>query len=237
LAGSAVAVLYLRGYTRPAGFPLPASAQAFASTALRFLSQTVYPGMRGYAWPAGLFLVVLVTATLVRLAIVSVRSPGERPRALMLVAIVLSMLAVAASVGLARSGLGPHAGLESRFLSLGMPLLCALYVTWLAYGSAAARAGVPAVLLALILLALPNGYQRGHSMGSDLYARIVHVERGLRNHVPTAVLLDRAYSIYADRDIAYVHFKMLKAAKMGAFVELQDDRVATVPEPAGAIVR
>jgi hypothetical protein len=131
LAGSAVAVLYLRD-CRSAGFPLPTSAQAVASTALRFLSLMVYPGLRGYARPAGLFLVVLVTATLVLLGIVSVRSPGERPRALMLVAIILSMLAIAASVGFSRSGLGPTAGLQGRYLSLGMPLFCALYIAWLA---------------------------------------------------------------------------------------------------------
>jgi hypothetical protein len=184
-----------------------------------------------------LFLVILVTATLVLLGIVSVRSPGERPRALALVAIILSMFAVAVSVGFSRSGLGPRAGLVSRYVNLAMPLVCAVYVAWLAYGNTATRAGVPAVLLALIILALPGGYRQGHSIGSHVHYIMIRVERGLRNHVPTTVLLDRAYSIYADRQVAYGYFKMLKAAKMGAFTELQDDRVATTPTPAGTIVR
>jgi hypothetical protein len=55
--------------------------------------------------------------------------------------------------------------------------------------------------------------------------------------VPTTILLDRAYSIYADRQGGYGYFKMLKAAKMRAFAELQDDRVATTPDAAGAIRR
>jgi hypothetical protein len=231
LAGSAVAVLYLRGYSRPTNYPLPPSARAVASSTLKYLSLTVYPCMRGYAWPAGLFLVILLTATLLLLAIASVRSPVERPRALGLVAIILAMLGVAAVVGFARSGAGPDAGLASRYISLAMPLFCAVYITWLAYGNTAARAGIPVVLLALIILALPGGYRYGRFLSSYVHLSVLPVERGLRDHVPTAVLLDRACpGIYPDREGAHGYFKMLKAAKVGAFSELPDDRVATGPE-------
>lgn len=102
LAGSAVAVLYLRGYSRPAHHPLPPSARAVASATLKYLSLAVYPSMVTYSRLAGLIPAILVIATLLLLALACYRSPGERPRTLGLVAIIGSMLCVAAGVGFSR---------------------------------------------------------------------------------------------------------------------------------------
>jgi hypothetical protein len=238
LASSVVVVLYLRDYVKPAHHPLPPSARAVTAATLKYLSLTVYPGMRGYAWPAGVFVAVLLAATLALLGIASFRSPGERPRALGLVALILSMLGVGASVGFSRAGLGPDAGLASRYISLAMPLFCTLYVAWLAYGNTAARAGVPLVLLALIILALPGGYRYGVWYGSYVHRCVRRVESSLRDHVPTPILLDRTCpAIFPDREIAHGYFKILKAARMGAFTELRDDRAATRPGSAGTIIR
>jgi hypothetical protein len=181
---------------------------------------------------------MLVTATLVLLAVASVRSPGERPRALALIAIILAMLDVAAVVGYSRAGFGPNAGLASRYISLAMPLLCALYIAWLAYGSRTARVGVHAALLALIVLSLPGGLRHGLRYGSYVHAAERRVERALLEHVPTATLMRRACpALYPDPKITYDRFKLLETARVGAFTELEEKRIATARAPADAIVR
>jgi hypothetical protein len=236
--GLAIALLYLRGYSRPAQHPLPPSARAFAASALKYLSLTVYPSMNGHARPAALLLVGLVTTTLALLAMVSVRSRGERPRALALAAIIVAMLGVAAVVGFSRAGLGPDAGLASRYVTLAMPLFCAVYLAWIAYGRTASRTAVPAVLLAVIILASRGAYRYGHWFGSYICASVERVERGLRDREPMTVLLDRACpAIFPDREAARGYFNALKEAEVGPFAGLRDDQVAIKPGPASMLLR
>ena len=136
LAGSTVVVLYLRDYTPPSYHPLPQSMASAASSTLMYLSLAVFPQISTFWWPAGLIVVAMLTATLVLLAIVSLRSPDERPRALGLFAIILSMLCVAAAVAVSRAALGGDRIMSSRYITLTTPLLCVVYVAWLLYGKA-----------------------------------------------------------------------------------------------------
>ena len=120
-----VVAFYLKGYERPASHPAAPSAWAACSTTLEFLSLVIRPA-RGPAWgPAGVSLDVVVALlaaiTLIRLAIVARRSPAERPRTFGLIAVLLSLLGVAAAVGVSRSGLGPGFGLSSRYISISAP--------------------------------------------------------------------------------------------------------------------
>ena len=81
LAGTAVMVLYIYGYQQPPYHPLSRSMGTVAIGALKYLSLAVHPNTLHYWWPAGLFLLAILTATLHLLATVSSRAPGERPRA------------------------------------------------------------------------------------------------------------------------------------------------------------
>ena len=81
LAGLAVTALYLRGYARPPHHPLPPSPGMVASSTLIYLSLAVYPHLSGYWVPAGLIALAAVVATILLLTVVSLRAPGERPRA------------------------------------------------------------------------------------------------------------------------------------------------------------
>src|SRR5262249_44361328 len=147
------------GYNRPAHHPLPPSAAAVASSTLLYLSLAVYPHLSSYWWPAGMIVVMLVSATLGLLAMASIRSPGERPRALALMAIIISMLGVAGAVGVSRAAFGPAAILASRYVTLTIPLLCVMYVSWLTYGDARSRVGIPVLLLVLICTTPPDSYR------------------------------------------------------------------------------
>jgi hypothetical protein len=211
---------------------------AAASSTLKYLSLAVYPQVPSYWWPAGPIVIALVTATLAMLAIASYRMPEERPRALGLMAIILSMLCVAIAVGFSRSGLGPDAALASRYITLTTPLLCAMYAAWLVYARKVARSGIHLGLCALMCLAYPACNHFGREYGLFVRNAELRVERCLRGRVPTTVVMGRACpSLYPDAGVILRSFKMLKAAGVGAFAEFEVERVATTPEAADAVRR
>jgi hypothetical protein len=202
-ACSVIVAFYLGAFSRPAYHPLPSSTWSVASSALIYLSLAVYPHLSSYWWPAGVILAALVTATLLLLAITSVRSPGERPRALALAAIILSMISIAVTVGFSRSGFGPASILASRYVTLTISLLCALYVAWLAHGHGRGRAGVHIALLLLIVATLPDTFRFSRKYGWDVRVAEQRVERGVKDRVPTAKLMTRTCpGIYPDPTVA-----------------------------------
>ena len=159
MACSAVVALYLVDYVKPAHHPSAPSLSAVASTTLEFLSLSVCPSVPGYWKAAALTVVALVAVALIRLTVVAVRLPHERPRALGLAAVIFSIIGVAVSVGVSRSGFGPGAGLASRYVCLAAPLLSALYVTWLIYTPARAQRALQASLLLVVCLSVPSSLQ------------------------------------------------------------------------------
>jgi hypothetical protein len=238
LASVALAAFYLLGYKRPPGFPPPPSIGAVASSSLKYLSLALYPHISSYRWPAGPILVAFVAATLGLLLIASCRAPDERPRALGLMAIILSMLCVALAVGVSRSGFGPDTALASRYVTLTIPLLCAVYVSWLVYAKGLARSAIHLSLIGLMGLAFPDGEQSSRIHGSHMREIEVGIEQDLRGHLPTAVLMSRACQVLQiDPKAAYRWFKMLKAARVGAFTEFEEERFASAPDDGTGPVR
>ena len=238
MACSAIAALYFSGYVPPVVHPPAPSIRAAASTMLECLSLALWPNVPRYWWPAGLVLVVLVAATLRLLVQAAIRAPGERPRALGLIAIILAMLGMAAAVGLARSGLGPGMGLSTRYVTLTAPLLGALYVAWLVYGPPRARRLVHAGLLASVCLALPANVKAGLKYGASVRTSERGVERSLQARVPVSELI-RHYGPFIHPHAGRVSecFQMLKTARFGAFASLNDDRLTVSPASPAAVRR
>jgi hypothetical protein len=224
---SAVVAWYMTGYVRPVHIPATPSVGAAWSTTLEFLSLVIVPSGWGSWQPAGWAFLLLSAVTILRLAIVAQRSPAERPRALGLIAVMVAMLGVAASVGLSRSGLGPGVGLSSRYITISAPALSVVYVAWLIYGPASARRAIHIGLLALVCAGIPAQIQLAHALGGGRRSQYVNIERGLRGGMPTSRLLDRACpALFPDRAVIYGAFKMLKAARVGNFRYLVDDGLA-----------
>ena len=214
MAGLSIMAMYLNGYVRPPRHPLPTSIASVISSTRMCLSLAIYPDVTNYWWPAGWIVVALVGAMLGLLAIVIVRTPGERPRALGLAAIIVSMLGVAGAVGISRAAFGPSAILASRYVTLTFPLLCALYFTWLVYGKATGRVGIHVVLVALMCVSVPHGQRYGRKYGWSVRVAEQRVERGLKDHIPTSKLLSLACpAIYPDPVVARAYFKLLKDAR------------------------
>ena len=238
MACSVIVSMYLSGFSRPAHHLPSPSLSAAASTMLECLSLAICPSFASYWRSAGLLLSLLIGATIVRLAVVSVRAPGERLQALGLLAIILAMLGLVAAIGVSRSGFGPGMGLSSRYITLTAPLISALYVAWLAYGPTSARRGIHVGLLAVACLMVPANVGYSTHYGRTLLARERWLEMGLKGRVPAPELMRRVCpNLYPDPKVAYESLKMLKAARVGAFQFFVEDRVAVVPDPATNVRR
>ena len=224
MMASSVATWYLVGYARPAHIPPAPSFSAVCHTMLQALSLVVSPSRWGYWYVAGCTVLVLTAATILKLSVVAWRMPLERPRALGLCAMMVALLGVAATVGFSRSGLGQEMGLASRYMTILTPLLYALYVAWLLYGSPAARHAFQIGLLVVVCAGLPAQITLARDLGFARRDFFVQIENGLKNGVPTSRLLDLACPIlHPDRAALYGSFKLLEQAQVGDFRFLVDD--------------
>ena len=224
---SAIVALYFSGYVKPAHHPMSPSFAALASTTLECLSLVIYPNIGTYWWPAGLLVALLIALTMVRLVIVGLRTPSERPRAIGLMSMILSMLGIAAAVGLSRSGFGPGTGRATRYITLMTPLLIALYIAWLIYAPVRARRWLQVGLLLLFAFTVPGNTIYGLRIGERVRATERRVERNLMAKVPASQLIRQACPVlYPDPDIMYEQFNVLKSARFGRFTDFKDDRIA-----------
>ena len=150
MTSAAITAWYLTGFQRPAYLPPAPSIAAVLKVTLEVLSLAIGPihwdatrqdagFYLGYWKLTGMGVLLLSVATFGRLAIVARRSAADRPRALGLIAILVALLGAAASVGVARSGLGADMGMSSRYVTISVPLFGVFYFAWLVYGGRRAR--------------------------------------------------------------------------------------------------
>ncbi len=236
MACSSTVALYLSDFYNPPHHGSAPSLAVAAATIVEYLSLTVWSVALNSWWPAGLLMVLLIAVTVLLLARVAVRAPAERPWVLGLIAILLAMLSMAAAVGLSRSGFGPGLGRSSRYVTLTAPLLCALYIAWLAYGPDLARRAVHVGLLTMVCLSLPANIAFGGRHGTTAGTAQREVEWRLKARVPASKLMRQACPlIFPDLEFAYRRFMMLKEARFGAFESFHDDRMAAAPDPPTAV--
>jgi hypothetical protein len=186
-----------------------------------------HPHHRVYWELAGLCVAVLVGITALRLACVARESRDERPRALGLIAVLLSLLCVVAAIGLTRSGYGPGTGFAGRYFTISVPLLGVVYATWLLYGPPSARRAIQVGLLTVVCAGLPFQIHFARTIGEGHRFMMAKVEQDLRDGVTTSRLLDSSGPyLFPDRDFMSRSLTMLRSARIGEFGNLVDDRVA-----------
>jgi hypothetical protein len=221
MACSAIVALYLSDYVRPAHIPLSSSLGAIVSTALEFLSLSVNPAAFEYWMAAALTTLALVAGALIRLSLVAVRLPHERPRAIGLAAVLMSIMGVAVSVGVSRAGYG----LMSRYVTLAAPLLSVLYFTWLLYSPARLQRVLQTCLLLLVCLGVPDSFQRASQRDELRLQLFKRVERALKGGITESQFLNVAYpGLYPDRGAISWLLKMLRSSGVGKFKYLHDDQ-------------
>jgi hypothetical protein len=184
----------------------------------------------------GVVVALLAAITLIHLAIVALHSPVARPRVFGLIAVLLSLLGVAAAVGVSRSGLGPGAGLGSRYICISAPLLSVFYIAWLLYGSNPARRAIHIGLLTLVCAGIPANARYALRMGEIRRDSYIQVERSLRDGVPASLLMEQVTpDLYPDLGYAYERCKMLKAAQVGMFRYFVDDKFGLGADARAAV--
>jgi hypothetical protein len=229
---SATIAWYLGGYVKPAHIPPAPSLSAICSTTLEVCSLVISPLGWGCRWVAGLAVVLLSSATAILLGIVAWGSPAQRPRALGLMAVLLSMLGIAFAVGYSRSGLGPGSGAYGRYITISMPLLGVVFFAWLLYGQSAACHAIHIGLLALICAGIPEQCWSADDAGRFRRHLYFRVENRLRRGMHPSRVLDVACpNLYYDRAKTYEYFKMLKQAKVGMFRYMRDGRLVDAIKP------
>jgi hypothetical protein len=230
-----IASFYMVGY-KPPPRPLPTSFAAVAATVLGYFSLVVCPNIFDYWHFAGWIVVFLVAATLSRLVWVAWRQPDARHRALAIIAIILAMLCAAVAVGITRSFQGPAGGRASRYITTTAPLFCALYVAWIVFGSSRARRLVPAVLLALTVVAIPANFRYSREYGKGLRAIYTRVERGMKSRSSISAVVKTAWpALNSNQKVIDRSFRMLKQARVGLFGNLVEDNLAEAPDARQAI--
>jgi hypothetical protein len=96
------------------------------------------------------------------------------------------------------------------------------------------RAAIHVVLLASVASTLPENDRFSRVYGEPIRDAARRVERRLRDHAPAAAVLKAASPrLYPYRDYVRDRLRELKAARVGAFVDFEEDRVATTPDPSG----
>ena len=186
-------------------------------TAAKFLTIGLGPGIRN-AWPcSGAMALAVLGFSVLRLTGVWRAEPAERARALGLLCFIGALTALAIGLGLGRNGF------ETRYVTLAVPIWCAIYFVWLLYpGPNRPPAGA-----LLALAALAAGWANtafGVQYATELRGQLGAFERDLSAGVPLHELL-RRYGpwLHPHQDMPERYLPMLQRAGVGRYVHLRGD--------------
>src|SRR5205085_2792489 len=128
-----LAMLYALADRRPT---LARSWSDVAHTALEFSTLAAGPSAASF-WPySGLAIGAALAASAALLVAVSLREPSERIRAWGLLCFLAAMTSLAIAIGWGRTGTIRLAGFADRYVTLAVPLLCGVSLSWQVYGGA-----------------------------------------------------------------------------------------------------
>lgn len=220
--------LYFIGYHRVPYHPSTHNPRLIVRTAIQFLTMGFGPGVVGlsldhrspiFFWKficaavAGLFL-----ATAWILLMTWRKEPEQRMRVAGLLLFIGAMLSLALGLGMGREGF------ETRYITLSVPAVCAVYVTWSIFGPPRLQRAVRIALFATALAILPANTRWGWQYATDFKSHLTAFETDLRAGTPPYKLVQRyAYYLHLHHDILTDYMPMLRDAGIGAFRYLRDD--------------
>jgi hypothetical protein len=213
----AVTAAYFIGWERVPYHPRSQGPFQTLLTAAKFLTIGLGPGIRS-AWPcSGAMALAVLGFSVLRLAGVWRAEPAERARALGLLCFIGALTALAIGLGLGRNGF------ETRYVTLAVPVWCAIYFVWLLYpGPNRPPAGA-----LLALAALAAGWANttfGMQYAIELRGQLGAFERDLSAGVPLHELLHRYGPwLHPHQDMPERYLPMLQRAGVGRYVHLRGD--------------
>jgi hypothetical protein len=120
-----------------------------------------------------------------------VSQPAERLRALGMLLFLAGSVGVALSIGWGRGGLGPTAGFMSRYTTLALPGLCAVYFAVALYGGRLLGGFTPMALFAGAVLFLPMNNDAGRSVANNHRDAALAFRADVRAGMPANILAER----------------------------------------------
>lgn len=218
---------YFRGYVKPTGHPPCPGWREALVTCGQCMTMAFGPAADLY-WPWGGWLIVALLATTVAMLLLAGwQRSGERVRALGLLLFLMGTAVTAAGIGWGRSGLGPTAGVASRYQTLMVPLLVAAYFTCQLYGGRALGPCIRVAMFGVALMLFPQNMKDGLLEGRLMCEARKHLVRDLHAGMPRAMVVDANVpgvfpeKTYLDRCLQHLH-----KAKVGAFASLRDEPVS-----------
>jgi hypothetical protein len=179
LAQVAVYLAGLRQVATPFKSPgIDASLRTFA----QFLTNCLGPAAQSL-WPAsGVVVLLLGAATVWKLVRDWQDRPADRLRTEGMLLWGGALVSLGLGIGWGRAGLGETAGLATRYVTLAAPLLCLVYLAWVAVPGSRLTRNLPAVLCLLAVgLFVPStcyGLYRGQMRRDRLAALRADVQKG-----------------------------------------------------------
>jgi hypothetical protein len=129
LSSFALFAFYFLDYARPAKHPTSPGLLKTARAAWQFLSSGLGSGQKAY-WPVGGYLIaVLGLSAVLELCVCVFRERALRFHALRLLFVIGAVVGLGSGIAWARVSLYPDL-FVSRYATLAIPFVCALYVTW-----------------------------------------------------------------------------------------------------------
>jgi hypothetical protein len=230
-AGFAVAALlsvglYFIDYHSPPYLTLTHSIRVIVRAAAQFLTMGFGPGIVGLSFDRSpMWFWKFVTAAVIALFFTTAglllktwwRSSNETARAAGLFLFLAGMASLAFGLGMGR------AGFETRYVTLSIPGLCAVYLVWTIYGAARLQTIVRTALVGTVLVTfLPNTLWGLH-WAYYLKSHLAGFERDIKAGAAPYQLLQSYADLHQDRELMIDYMPMLRGTRVGAFRYLRDN--------------
>ena len=210
-------LLYFIGWQPVPYHPKSQSVYHSLKTALQFVTIGLGPAIRD-PWPlSGLATIAAVGVSALVLIRVWRDRPAERARAAGLLCFVAALASLALGLGLGRNGF------ETRYVTLALPIWCALYFAWTLYGARAAGRMQAALALAS-LAALWGNTVFGLGYARELRGQLGAFEQDMAAGIPLHELLHRYGPwLHPHQDMPERYLPMLRRAGVGNYAALRED--------------
>jgi hypothetical protein len=210
-------LLYFIGWQPVPYHPKSQSVYHSLKTALQFVTIGLGPAIRD-PWPlSGLATIAAVGVSALVLIRVWRVQPAERARAAGLLCFVAALASLALGLGLGRNGF------ETRYVTLALPIWCALYFAWTLYGARAAGRMQAALALAS-LAALWGNTVFGLGYARELRGQLGAFEQDMAAGIPLHELLHRYGPwLHPHQDMPERYLPMLRRAGVGNYAALRED--------------
>jgi hypothetical protein len=217
-----IAGLYFVGY-RASGLAQGHSDLGLVGTLFQVLAVAFGLVDTRYWWLWGALTASYFLAAIALAVHVSLKEPGERRRALGLLVLLVSVLAMASAIAWGRGGLG----LFGRYTTLLAPGLCTIYFVGLLYGQGRVMRWLPLALFLTSAAMLERNTRLGLEGAGRLHDGAERFLADLRSGWPPMALADRysryPFMLFSEKQSLDDWLTMLHDAGIGPFRHMRPD--------------